>query len=410
VNDPDWAFRADDNAILDALTQGRRRAELSNYFGAAAAAQLARLAAAAACAPRRPGPQVLIVPGIMGSKLGAAPQGRRTAGRGMIWFDPAAISAGRLAELALPRVAAIEPRGVQLFTYTRLILELRLQGFDVATHAYDWRLGIDALGAQLAERVAATPGPALLIGHSMGGLVARIALGLLPRHKVRRLILVGTPNLGSYAAVQALRGTYGFVRKVSRLDPTASPEALAARVFHSFTGLYHLLPAGGARGIVDVCRPERWPRQGLAPDPVQLARVAAVRAALAPPDARMLQIVGIDHPTVVGLHRGPRGFVYRMGWRGDGTVPLASARLPGLPTWYVSELHGRLPSNGEVIRAIIGLLRSGRTNALPRFGRSRTMTLPDVDDALLRRVGRGKIDWRQLDARSREAVLADLNS
>ena len=244
----------------------------------------------------------------------------------------------------------------------------------------------------------------------MGGLVARMALGMLPRHAVRRLILVGTPNLGSYAAVQALRGTYGFVRKVSRLDPAAAPEALATQVFHTFTGLYHLLPAGGARGITDVCRPDRWPRQGLVPDPAQLAHAAAVRAALAPPDARMVQIVGIDCPTVVGLTLRPQGFSYRMGWRGDGTVPLASARLPGLPTWYVRELHGRLPGNGEVIRAIIGLLRRGRTQALSRQGRSRTAALPAVDDALLRRVGRGKIDWRQLDARTREAVLVDLNS
>ncbi len=410
MKDPDWAFHADDKAILDALARGRRRAELGAYFGAGGAAELALLAQAAARAPRRPGPQVLIVPGIMGSKLGRPPQRQRSAGRGMVWFDPAAISAGRLRELALPPAVALEPRGVQLFSYARLILELRCQGFEVATHAYDWRLGIDELGARLAARIAALPAPVILIGHSMGGLVARMAVGQLPRRKVRRLVLVGTPNLGSYAAVQALRGTYGFVRKVSRLDPLASAEKLAAQVFHTFTGLYHLLPAGGARGIADVCRPAGWPRQGLAPDPAQLSRVAAVRAALAPPDARMVQIVGIDCATVVGVEATPGGFIYRMGWRGDGTVPVASARLPGVPTWYVRELHARLTCNEAVIRAIIGLLRRGRTRALPQSGRSRRAALPDVDDALLRRVGRGKIDWRRLDARGREAVLVDLNS
>ena len=412
MSDPDWAFHADDNAILDALASGRRRAALGGYFGSAAAAELATLAGAAAQAPRRPGPPVLVIPGIMGSKLGDARRGRRNtgAGAGMIWFDPAAISAGRLADLALPRTPALVPRGVQLFTYARLILQLRLAGFDVATHPYDWRRGLDELGAELAARLAAVPGPVHLVGHSMGGLVARMALARLPPHKVRRLILLGTPNRGSFAAVQALRGTYGFVRKVSRLDPSASPEALAAGVFHTFTGLYDLLPAGTARGGAEVDRPEAWPRQGLAPDPVQLARIAPIRARLAPPDARMLQILGHDCPTVVGLGHGRGGFTYRMGWHGDGTVPVALARLRGIPAWFVTEVHARLPCNGAVIHAIIDLLRRGRTNALPRQGRSRTTALPDVNDALLRRIGRGKIDWRELDARDREAVLADLNT
>ena len=410
VIDPDWAFSADEDAILDALTHDRRRTELGSYFGADAAAALATLAGAAALASRRAGPRVLVVPGIMGSRLGDAGQSRQRRGQGMVWFNPAAISAGRLADLALSRKPRLQPRGVQLLSYAALILQLRLQGFEVATHAYDWRLGLDELGAQLAARLLATPGPVHLIGHSMGGLVARMAMGRLPRHKVRRLVLVGTPNHGSFAAVQALRGTYGFVRKVSRLDPVASAEELAAGVFHSFTGLYHLLPSGNVRGVADICSPDAWPSQGLRPDPEQLARVAAVRAALAPPDARMLQIIGINHPTVVALGRRPRGFVYHLGWRGDGTVPVAMARLPGLATYYVAEQHARLPCNGSVIHAIVDLLRHGRTSALATRGRSRTSPLPDVDDALLRRVGGGKMDWRGLGAHQREAVLVDLNS
>ena len=34
---------------------------------------------------------------------------------------------------------------------------------------------------------------------------------------VKRVVLLGTPNFGSFAPVQALRGTYAVVRKIARL-------------------------------------------------------------------------------------------------------------------------------------------------------------------------------------------------
>ena len=46
---------------------------------------------------------------------------------------------------------------------------------------------------------------------------------------MQRVLLLGTPNGGSFAAVQALRGTYAVVRKVARLDANASAETLDER-------------------------------------------------------------------------------------------------------------------------------------------------------------------------------------
>jgi hypothetical protein len=142
----------------------------------------------------------------------------------------------------------------------------------------------------------------------------------------------------------------------------------------------------------------------------QLQQVAKVRAKLAPPDARMVQIAGVNQPTVVAVRRKGDGFEYRMGWRGDGTVPLVMALLPKLPTYYVHDLHARLPCNGAVIRGVIDIIRSGRAHALPRRWRSRVELLPNIDDAALSQIGHGKIDWLALDADRREAVMADLNS
>lgn len=407
MSESDWPFRADDAAVLDALARGTHVESMRAYFGAAIYAELTKLAAGKRRKPRR-GAQVLILPGLMGSKLGT-PARRHKPGE-MVWFDPATIGAGGLTDMAMPNGRTLVPRGTQLFGYAQLLLELRGQGFDVALHPYDWRLGLDELGRLLAARITGSGKPVILIGHSMGGLVARMAVATVPKRLVRRVILLGTPNFGSFAAVQALRGTYGFVRKVSRLDLRHSPQFLARHVFHTFPGLYQLLPAGGARNVTDMCRRERWPATGLRPDAVQLAQVAVVRGRLAPPDGRMVQIAGVNRATVVGVRRKQNGFAYQMGWRGDGTVPLDLALLPRIRTYFVAEQHARLACNSAVIRAIIDILRAGRAYTLPRRWRSRVELLPGTDDATLQKTGRGKIDWRSLDADTREIVLADLNS
>ena len=68
----------------------------------------------------------------------------------MLWIDPASIAGGRLTDLALPSRRTIRPRGVLLSSYARLKLKLAIEGLDARFFAYDWRLGIDEIGAALA--------------------------------------------------------------------------------------------------------------------------------------------------------------------------------------------------------------------------------------------------------------------
>jgi pimeloyl-ACP methyl ester carboxylesterase len=421
VQSADWAFHADDDAVLDALVSGRHAQSLREYFGTPAYAQLSVLAAAAKRAKKPRGPKVLILPGIMGSKIGAATRdaagsaGARSGARHrgafprVLWIDPLQIAAGRLTALALPSGRALCAVGVLLFSYAKLKLELELGGREARFHAYDWRLGLDELGAQLAASIVADRKPVILVAHSMGGLVARMAARMLPKRWVRRLIMLGTPNEGSFASVQALRGTYPFVRKMSRLDHRHSAEYLAAKVFNTFPGLYHMLPSRRMEGI-DLFDPRGWPADGPTPSAGILRQVAAVRAALAPADSRMVHIVGVNQETVVGMRRTAAGFEYVMTRNGDGTVPLPLATLPKLKSYFVDELHGNLANNAQVIRAVLDLVRRGRTRQLPDRWRLRRAPVRRIDDAHLRTENGEKIDWERLTSAEREAAIGDLDS
>ena len=410
----DWAFHADDDAVFDALAAGRRMRCLREYFGAPAYAELSALAAAARKSKRHRGSPVLILPGIMGSKLGgrvAVPGGKRSSrAPAVLWIDPLRIAAGNLAALALPSGRNLKAMGVLLFSYAKLKLRLQVSGCDARFHPYDWRLGLDELGARLAARIAADGRPVILVAHSMGGLVARTATRLLPRRMVRKLIMLGTPNQGSFAPVQALRGTYPFVRKMSALDRKHSPEYLAQNVFSTFPGLYHMLPTPQRIKGMDLFDVRGWPADGAAPSALLLAQAARARAGCARVDSRMVHIIGVNQETVIGLRRLGKGFEYTMDRNGDGTVPLKLARLPRLECYFVDEAHADLANNPRVIQAVIDLIRRGRTDELPRRWRARPGVMRRINDAQLCREGNEKIDWRRLTPAQREAVFAALDS
>jgi pimeloyl-ACP methyl ester carboxylesterase len=407
----DWAFHASNSAVFEALARHSHGDSLREFFGTAACEELSVLARAAGRVKTSGGQRVLVIPGMMGSRLCDVSAVKNPRGRGrMLWIDPASIAGGRLTDLALPSPRTIRPRGVLLSSYARLKLRLATEGFDARFFAYDWRLGIDEIGAGLAAAIAAAGKPAVLIAHSMGALVARIAIKHLPKRLVRRLIMLGAPNGGSLAPVLALRGTYPFVQKLSRLDLKHSPHYLAAEVFSGFPGLYHMLPPHrDPDSAVDLLDASSWPSDGVRPRPELLARVTQARAGMAEPDARMVQIVGVNRQTVVSVRRTSAGFEYGSTPHGDGTVPLAMAQVPGIGTFYVEESHGNLASSPRVIEAIVDLLRTGTTRGLAARCAPKPVAEQRIDDVQLRAADATKIDWRRLDSAQREAVMADLD-
>ena len=183
--------------------------------------------------PRRAaaGPRVYVLPGLMGSRLGT----RGVLLDDVLWVDLVEIAAGHLTRLALPRGAKLVALGAILLNALKLKLSLQIAGFDARLHAYDWRRSIGALAADLNDRIAteAARREVLLVGHSMGGVVARVAYGRQSSARVARVVQLGAPNHGAFAPVLALRGVYPTVRKLAALDRRHSAEDLARIVFRT---------------------------------------------------------------------------------------------------------------------------------------------------------------------------------
>jgi hypothetical protein len=396
-------FAWSDTQIEQWLARGEHAAELCAYFGNAEHRQLSALARRAARLPAG-ALRVILVPGIMGSQLGLLRPAPLP--NDVLWIDPIDIQHGRLAALRLPGTAPVVSLGVVLFSYLRLKLQLRARGFAVEFHDYDWRRPVQQLGAELAARLRAARGRVALVAHSMGGLVARMALGQPGTAHVERVVLLGTPNLGSFAAVQALRGTYAVVRKVARLVARGSPEELTREVFSSFPSLYDLLPAGAHPDLFD---PAHWPRTGLRPRAPLLAAARAARHHYVPADERFVVIAGTGQETVTAVTRSGEQFIYTITRHGDGTVPTRSAMLPGARCVYTRVAHSELTRDPVVAAAVVDLLNKGRTARLPARWRNASRARVRIGDGQLSGSDTSKVEWAALSSEQRRLFLENLN-
>jgi pimeloyl-ACP methyl ester carboxylesterase len=361
--------------------------------------ELSRLAQRAA--GMRGGPRALILPGVMGSTLGRP---RKGLPNDIKWFDPAEIALGGMTKLALPRGRRYGPLDVLRFAYERLRLVLRIAGFDAAFHPYDWRLDLAASGRTLAQRLVNERSQhVVLIGHSMGGLVARAALAQEGAERIARVIQLGTPNRGAFVAIQALRGTYPLIRRLAMLDLLHDANEIAQQVLTTFPGLCALLPPAIACKDFDPFDAMQWPK-GPGPAAGLLANAQRAIESLPPPDERFRLIAGFGQDTVLGVKQGAQGLEFGRGPAGDGTVPLALAHWPQMPTWYVEESHGALPGNADVGRAVIDLARGDTTAVLPHVlpRRRGVATLWESDT---RAASPAKIAWSDLSERQQREFL-----
>jgi len=398
----------DEATLLDMLASDTRHEVLVEYFGRDLHAELRRLARAVRRRRAAPGRRVYLLPGIMGSQLGFVRGGRRP--NDILWLDPIDFNFGRLTELRLPGNAQLIALGAMSYSYLKLTLSLRKAGFDAVLLDYDWRQDVASNGKALAERIAADGrDDVALVGHSMGGLVARAALTHPVGAQVSRLVMLGTPNYGSLAAVQALRGTYSVVRKLGMLDLRHDAEYLAHEVFSSFPGLHELLPSSPRASAQDLFAAGTWPVDGPAPNPALLRAAAGLPQRLAPADRRFACVIGCNRITATRVALRDGDFEYEYTFRGDGTVPMELAQLEGAYHRYVDCDHSDLPLSDRVIAGTIDLLNSGATRRFAATPRIRSRSRSRVRDAELRREYQGKVDWPHMSPAERREFLDNLN-
>ncbi|MCC3159007.1 CHAT domain-containing protein [Hymenobacter sp. 15J16-1T3B] len=352
-------------------------AALQDFFGEEELALLRQLAGQShSRRPEAPRGHVLLLPGLMGSSLDSA------AGA-PVWINLLHLARHGVDALRLGTADAGGLRAGLLDkrTYTRAVLVLGAE-WQVHPVAYDWRQPLeqaaDAL-VPLIESLLGTKQPVHFVAHSMGGLVARHFIHRHPELWGRlrgdgsggRLVMLGTPNYGSFSIAQALTGTDKLVRWLAKLDlKNALPEVLAT--LNTFAGTYQLLPAPAQlpaelQALYQVGTWGNFPVLA-----AHLARAAqsheALRTDAATADAeRMSYVAGCNRRTLSGLEvLAPGEFRYRETLKGDGRVPFELGLLPGVPAYYIDEDHGRLPRNERVLKAVLDLLAHGSTGTLPR--------------------------------------------
>lgn len=342
-------------------------------------------------------PIVFLLPGIMGSHL--------RIGRNRIWFEPVSLCAGDMEQLQI-NAADVHPDGWMDRGYEGLARFLA-DSHEVRPFAYDWRKSLTEAATgfahelDLAMKDARSRGTTVrIVAHSMGGLVARLALkdrweqfkGL----PGSRLLQLGTPNRGSHSIAAVLLGRDDFVQLIEHwFDWKHDMKAFLA-IVRDFPGVLELLPWGEQAGPADDGRdyfsPDTWsqffaedqdPKRDaswVTPEAAALQAaqktIAAVRAAGLDPECTLYVAGQASTPVAVRVERG----TVEIGWseEGDGRVPWKTGIPAGIPVWYADVAHGDLASHRDAFAAYQQLLETGTTRLLPRTsgGASRGETAP----------------------------------
>lgn len=372
-------------ALLSRPSRDEERA-LRAYFGDARFERLHTLAlrrSSTARGARGPRGNVVVMPGIMGSELSEY-SGNDSS---RIWVNPLRLVAGQLGHFRLDDTGRSEfdvrASGILKLFYGELILCLSAN-WNVQTFWFDWRRDLRDSAAALEERLRSwfpEDAPVHFVCHSMGGLVARTFIQAYPQRwramwdrdpdqpgaRGGRLVMLGTPNHGSFAAVQVITGLETLVSWLARLDLKHSLTELLS-ILNTFVGTYQMLPSPEVmKDMEPLYHADTYGDLRVSQVRLDEARAHHERLANVVDPQRMLYVAGYNRPTLHGLTRADQlrsPEAYTTTLAGDGRVPHSLGLLEGVPTWYVETAHAALTLDVRVLSAVEDLLSRGTTTQL----------------------------------------------
>src|SRR6185369_8227852 len=124
-----------------------------------------------------------------------------------------------------------------------------------------------------------------------------------PGNQSGRLIMLGTPNHGSFAIPQVMTGVESLVRKLARLDLRHNRASLLT-VFNTFVGSYQMLPSPNEMNeIMALYDSGTYSKLGVSVSQAHLDKAKAhhewLRDAVDP--NRMIYVAGYNQPTFSGI-------------------------------------------------------------------------------------------------------------
>jgi pimeloyl-ACP methyl ester carboxylesterase len=334
---------------------------------------------------------VAVIPGLPGTNLHdkryGKPPGRK------VWVDYASIAVGGLVLLdldeegdgagPLAQGAMIVHGDLQEPYYGGLLRLLRKKGHNAIGFGWDWRKDMLSEGVSVATDMKTSFGKEnwVIVAHSAGGLVARIAMreaqDLHFDQQITTIIYLGTPHYGTYYALSAFTREASLYQNIAHLmgqllSSVGHPAQIVLDyVLGRTVALYELLPAYGygplwndnPDGVAALYNLQNW--QQINPFMLQSrldsAKLfwSAMKTLRWPSKEQFIAGQGQRTPDGYSTSTGTlkvRAAVYHD--KGDNTVELRSA-VPGDAQKMVASskwAHEELPLDPEVQKIILAAL------------------------------------------------------
>ncbi len=358
----------DDLAEAVLRATGDERRALETTLGAAQLNAIRKLAEGRERSSGQKLGNVVVLHGIMGGELTRI----RNGDEDTIWVSLWRLFCGQFAELALNEQTGLSPQdvrasGILLRYYAKQLVSLA-RDWNVRPFYFDWRSDIRTTAQALRQSLDAWFGPdgqAHLVAHSMGGLVARCFAATYPdrwRTLAGRLVMLGTPNYGSFAIPRLLFGNNSVLQLIDKIDFHHSLEDLL-RVAATFPSTYQMLPSPDRLpGLERLFKAATYTQTPVLQRALDDARAFQRQIAPVVDPRRMVYLAGYNCSTpneIADYEKLAADAGYRFSLHGDGTVPHNLGLLDGVKTYFTDCDHQSLPANDDILGAMTSLLTTG---------------------------------------------------